>query len=52
MMKENLREFLEIKDEKEGKGGGRLGFQTSVRILGCYNFEWLDSNEVSGSDTN
>jgi hypothetical protein len=26
MMKENLREFLELKDEKKGKG--RLGFQT------------------------
>jgi hypothetical protein len=26
MMKENLREFLELKEEKKGKG--RLGFQT------------------------
>jgi hypothetical protein len=26
MMKENLREFLELEDEKKGKG--RLGFQT------------------------
>jgi hypothetical protein len=32
MMKENLGEFLELEDEKRGKG--RLGFQTWVRIFG------------------
>jgi hypothetical protein len=33
-MKEILREFLELEDERRGKS--RLGFQTWVRILGCY----------------
>jgi hypothetical protein len=32
MMKENLGEFLELEDERRGKG--RLGFQTWVRIFG------------------
>jgi hypothetical protein len=31
-MKENLGEFLELEDE--GRGKGRLGFQTWVRIFG------------------
>jgi hypothetical protein len=32
MMKENLVEVLELEDE--GRGKGRLGFQTWVRIFG------------------
>jgi hypothetical protein len=41
MMKENLGEFLELEDERRGKG--RLRFQTWVRIFGMLQASSLGS---------
>jgi hypothetical protein len=49
MMKENLVEVLELEDE--GRGKGRLGFQTWVRIFGMLHSTRKQDNLCSSGKT-